>query len=203
MADAQPGSGVTERGVDRRRVVTAAAWATPVILVGSAAPAFAASPPQLGVNFDGGGGVNGLVNSVYLNLGVATGISAPVTLSQPVVVTIDVVGLNTQATSERSFSASSSYGSVQRNTYNSTTRTTTIVWTIPAGESLPTVGTSTNVPDLLFSFRDGGIGSRQITNKIVVRSVTGGFITQPSAPPVDSSVVRDVNQSAISPDGIY
>lgn len=195
---------ISEKNImSRRRLVTAAAWAAPVIAVSSSAPAYAASGAVFGVNFDGGGGANGFVNSVYLNLGVAQGYLAPFTLRQPLVIIVDVVGLNPDATNERSFTAGSSYGTLQRGNYNPDTRTTTFVWTLPAGERIPGAGTTTNVPDILFSFRDGFTFRGRITNKIVVRGVTGGAITQPTGLPVDSSVVRDINGRAASPDGIY
>lgn len=193
-----------EHTIVRRRVVTAAVWAAPVIATSTAAPAFAASTAVFGVNFDGGGGANGYTNSVYLNLGVAQGYTAPFTLSEPLVVTVDVISINEDATRERLFTAGSSYGNLQRGEYNAQTRTTTFVWTLPAGQRIPTVSTATNVPDILFSFGTGfTLSGGRITNKVVVRSVTGGTITQPSALPIDSSVVRDINQSAVSPDGIY
>lgn len=190
------------QGIDRRRVMTAAAWAAPVIMVGTAAPAFAASPPPLGVNFDGQGGANGWLNTMYFNLGVASGYPAPYTLTQPLVITLDVVGLLAGAP-ERSFSATSSDGSIQRSAYNATTRTTTITWTVPSGSTLPVEGTSTANRDILFTFNDGWSSAGRITNKVVVRSITGGVITRPSSLPIDSSVVRDINQSRASADGIY
>ena len=64
---------------------------------------------------------------------------------------------------------------------------------------LATGGTS--LPDILFSFGDGLSGTKRITNKIVVTSITGGATTQTL--PLDSSVVKDKNQGAVSPDGIY
>lgn len=191
------------QGVDRRRLMTAAAWVAPVIMVGTAAPAFAASTPPLGVNFDGGSGANGLYNTMYFNLGVASGCPAPYTLTQDLVITLDVVGLLTDATRERSFTATSSDGRVQRSSYNATTRTTTITWTVPAGSVLPVEGNATTNRDLLFVFQDGLSTAGRITNKVVVRSITGGVIASPSSVPIDSSVVGDYNQSRVSPDGIY
>ena len=40
-------------GVSRRRVLTAAAWSLPVVAVGAAAPAMAASPPPFDLTFTG------------------------------------------------------------------------------------------------------------------------------------------------------
>lgn len=188
----------------RRTLLKAAAWTTPVIVAASAAPAYAASPPnqQFGVVFDGGGGANGALNSVYLNLRAATTVGE-FRSTEPVYVTIDVVGLLTNAQDERSFSAGSSDGSIQRSPYDPATRTTRLVWRIPAGTLFPASNTGVAVPDILFSFRDGLSLRGRITNKIVVRSISGGRIVQPTSLPVDSSVVKDQNSSAVSPDGIY
>lgn len=187
----------------RRTVLNAAAWSVPVVMVASPAPAMAATPPeqQFGVVFDGGGGTNGLLNSTYLNLYSTTGKS--ITLTQPVTLTVDVVGLTGSGTAERSFSASSSNGTTTRSAYNSTTRTTRLTWTLPVGTVVPTTKVATANPDILFSFGDGGHSGGRITNKIVVRSISGGRITAPSGLPIDSTVVKDYDQKAASPDGIY
>lgn len=192
------------RSTPRRTLIKAAAWSTPVMAMATAAPAFAASPPnqQFGVVFDGGRGANGYLNSVYLNLRAATTVGQ-FTSTAPVYVTIDVIGLNSSATGERAFTAGSSDGSIQRSPYNATTRTTRLVWTIPAGTLFPASNTASSVPDILFSFGDGLVSGRRVTNKIVVRSISGGRIVQPMSLPVDSSVVKDFNTSTSSPDGIY
>lgn len=169
-------------------------------MVAGAAPAMAVSKNPFDVQFDGGGGGNGYLNSVYLNLGVAVGAPAPSTLEKPLVITVDVVGLNPNTTRERSFSAGSSDGTVGR-TYDAATRTTTLTWTIPLGCRVPTIGSGAANPDILFSFGDGLAGGQRITNKIVVRSISGGQFAKPL--PIDSSVQGDVNQRATSPDGIY
>lgn len=185
--------------ISRRQTLTAAAWSAPVILASAAVPAYAASG-IFAFNFDGGGGANGYMNSTYLNFGTSDGTTR--TLSTAVVVTLNVVGLNTTVTSERSFTAGSSNGAISRQAYNSTTRITTITWTIPKGTVVPPLATGgTALPDILFSFGDGLSGTKRITNKIVVTSITGGATTQPL--PLDSSVVKDKNQGAVSPDGIY
>ena len=57
------------------------------------------------------------------------------------------------------------------------------------------------MPDILFSFGDGLAGVNRITNKIVVTAVNGASLSQTL--PVDSSVLKDKNKRAISPDGIY
>lgn len=191
------------QGVDRRRLVAAATWAAPAVMVGTAAPAYAASTPPLGINFDGGTGANGLYNVMYFNLGVASGYPVPFTLTRDVVITLDVVGLLTNARGERNFSATSSDGRIQRSSYDSTTRTTTITWTVPAGSVLPVEGTATANRDILFTFQDGGTVYGRITNKVVVRSITGAAIASPSSVPIDSSVVGDINGSRVSADGIY
>ena len=191
-------------GHSRRSVIKAAAWSTPVVVVGAPAAAHAASPPGFAVEFDGGGGSNGYLNSVYLNLGTVTGSStSDFTLTAPLVITIAVIGLNPNTTTERSFAPSSSHGTVVRGAYVTATRTTPVTWTLPAGEVIPLLGSGTRNPDLLFSFGGGLSGGVRITNKIVITGVAGGGITSPSAPPIDSSVVRDKNQGAVSPDGIY
>lgn len=195
-----------ERGAPaRRRLLKGVTWAAPTVVAATAAPAYAASQNDIafGVLFDGGGGSNGFQNSMYLNFGVVSGGAAPFTLKEPIVLTIDVVGLNPNTTAERSFSAGTSYGTVSRAPYSTTTRTTTITWTLPAGMTIPALSTASNVPDALFSFRDGLAGTQRISNKVVVRSISGARLTQPSSVPVDSSVVKDVDRNAVSPDGIY
>lgn len=174
----------------------------PVIVAVAPVPAYAASPtnPDLGVLFDGGGGSNGYLNSVYVDLGVPT-TGSPVTLQAPLIITLNVVGLLAGATDERAFTVSASLGSVSRGAYNASTRTTTITWTLPAGTNLPKVSTATGVPDMLFSFQDGASSKGRITNKIVITSTTGGTIVSPGSVPLDSTVVKDV--SGVSPDGIY
>lgn len=187
--------------ITRRQTLAGAAWSAPLIIVSATVPAYAASNEAVfGFNFDGGGGANGFQNSTYLNFGTTNGTTY--TLQSPVTVTVNVVGLLTNATAERSFSAGSSNGSISRQTYNSSTRTTTITWTIPAGTVIPPLATGgTALPDILFSFRDGLSGAGRITNKIVVTSVQNARLSQTL--PLDSSVVKDKNQGAVSPDGIY
>lgn len=203
----------------RRHLLRRASWAAPALAVSVAAPAVAASPHDIayGINFDGGGGSNGFFNSAYLNLGWATGTQPAgtvLTLAEPLVVTIDVVGLNTAAPDERSMEFGSSDGAIVRRTYHQATRTTTLVWTIPVGRRIPVNGTATANPDVLFTFRDGASSTSaagRITDKIVVRSVAGGRITEalttngavPADLPIDSSVVKDCKRGAVSPDGIY
>lgn len=171
--------------------------------VASAAPAMAATPPtqRFGVAFDGGGGANGLLNSMYMNLYSTTGQS--ITLTEPVTLTVDVVGLTGSGTAERSFTGDSSNGSVVRSSYNRATRTTRFTWTLPRGTVVPTTKVATANPDILFSFGDGGDSGGRITNKVVVRTIAGGRITAPSGLPLDSTVVKDYDQKAASPDGIY
>ncbi|WP_144795279.1 hypothetical protein [Kocuria palustris] len=204
MAQATPAHSPDRSGASRRTVLTAAAWSTPVIALAAQAPAMALSPAstRLGVVFDGGGGSNGYFNSAYLNLRSATG--APLTLAAPVTLTIDVVGLNPKANDERSMTFGSSNGTIGPRTYNRATHTTTFTWTVPAGTVVPTARRNSSNPDILFTFRDGAsntAGAGRITNKIVVRSITGGTLVEPSGPPIDSSVVHD--ESGVSPDGIY
>ncbi|WP_143467959.1 hypothetical protein [Kocuria massiliensis] len=141
---------------------------------------------------------------MYVDLGVPAA-GTPMTLQAPLVISLNVEGLLTAATDERAFTVSASLGSVSRGAYNVSTRTTTITWTLPAGTNLPKVSTASGVPDILFTFQDGGSKTTtgRIKNKIVITSVTGGTIVTPSSTPIDSSVVRDVNQGAVSPNGIY
>lgn len=196
----------------RRALLRTAAWTAPIVAASVAVPAYALSQQdeRFGILFDGGSNSNGFLGNSYLDFGVATGSTAPYTLTSPIVITFSVVGLLTTATAERDYTAGSSYGTLSRGAYNSTTRTTVFTWTLPAGTSIPRVGTGTNVPDVLFSWRDGLQGLSRVTNKVVVTSITGGVITQVNSStsatsqlPADSSVAKDNNQSAVSPDGIY
>lgn len=189
----------------RRSVGKGVAWALPAVMIGAPAPAMAASQPstKFAVAFDGGSGANGFLQSVYLNFGLAPGEQAPFTLTSPVTVHFNVVGLLAGTTDQRDFSASTSDGTLSRGTYDATTKSTPFTWIIPAGFSITTIGTDSSLPDVLFSFRDGLTGAGRLTDKIVVTSVTGANVTSPSAPPVDSSVVKDYNKSGVSPDGIY
>jgi hypothetical protein len=167
----------------------------------TSAPALAVSRlPRLGIVFDGGGGANGLLNSAYLNLRSTTG--EAITLSSPVTMTVTVVGRNSNVTAERSMTFGSSNGSISKRTYNATMRTTTFTWTVPAGTVVPTTFAKASNPDILFSFGDGLATGGRITNKIVVNDITGGII-DPQTMPVDSSVVKDYDRGAASPDGIY
>lgn len=185
--------------VSRRAVLGATGWSAPAVLATAIIPAYAASG-AFGFTFDGGGGANGFLNSTYLNFGTTDGSTR--TLATEVIITVNVVGLNTLATRERSFIAGSSDGAISRQAYNSATRTTTITWIIPKGTVVRPLATGgTSLPDILFSFGDGLSSGRRITNKIVVTSISNATLSQPL--PVDSSVVKDRNQNALSPDGIY
>ena len=185
--------------ISRRQTLTGAAWSVPVVIASAAVPAYAASG-IFAVNFDGGGGANGWQNSVYLNFGTSNGSTQ--TLTKPVTLTINVIGLNTNTTTQRSFIIGSSNGTLGTRTYTAATRTTTFTWTIPAGTSIPPLATGGNaLPDILCSFGDGLAGVNRITNKIVVTAVSGASLSQTL--PVDSSVLKDKNKRAISPDGIY
>lgn len=188
----------TRPGASRRALLRGASWSVPTAAVAAVAPAYEASQPDVtfGVLFDGGGGANGYLTSTYLDLGVAIG-PKPFTLTAPLVLTIDVVGLNPNTTTQRSFTPSSSDGTIGTRAYNTATRTTTFAWTIPAGTVVPATGTATANPDILFSFGDGLSGSERITNKIVATSISGGRM---NGLPIDSSVAKDV--SGVSPDGI-
>ncbi|WP_030014089.1 MULTISPECIES: hypothetical protein [Micrococcales] len=195
------------RSIGRRKFATAAAWSAPTIIATAAVPAYAASPtnPDLGVLFDGGGGANGAYNTVTVNLGLATSSTvSSMTLQAPMVVTIDIVGLLSAATDERSFRVVTSYGSITRGAYNASTHRTTLTWTIPNGTVTPKLARGSSIPNFLLTFNDGASAttSGRITNKIVITSVTGGTIVEPNAVPVDSSIVKDYT-SGISPDGIY
>ena len=191
----------------RRTVLGAAAWSVPVIAVAAAAPAMAVSPVNIGLVFDGGGGTNGLLNSTYLNVYSTSG--QEVVLPSAITLSVAVVGLNPNTTVERSFSIGSSGQTLSARTYDPATRTTTFTWTIAAGTRLTTDPVAPANPDILFSFGDGLAGTRRITNKIVVRSLTVAntahrvVLTSPSSLPADSSVMRDYDQKAASPDGIY
>lgn len=187
--------------ITRRNAAKGLAWSVPVISIVAAAPAFAASTSgTLIYRFDGGGGANGYPLTAYLNIRSTTG--QTIVLAEPMVLTIDVVGLNLNTTEERSFTPVTSYGTISGRTYNPATRTTTFTWTVSAGTSISPLGTSGSYPDLRFSFGSGltagGVNGR-ITNKIVVRSITG--YPTPPLTPIDSSVVKDIG--GVSPDGIY
>lgn len=193
------------RSSPRRTVIKGAIWSVPVITAAANAPAYAASNTvPFGIMFDGGGGANGYLNSAYLDLGISRKVARTTyTLINALVVVVDVIGLSGPAANERSFTAGSSYGTLSRAAYNASTRTTRLTWTLPAGTMIPKLSTANSVPDILFSFRDGATGNGRVTNKIVVQSVRNGYINDPAAPPLDSTVVRDQNQGAPSPDGIY
>lgn len=186
--------------VSRRSVTKGAAWSLPVIGVTAAAPALAASvAPLYDIKFDGGGGSNGFMNSVYINFGTIN--STKGALPSAVVVSFNIVGLNASASNyQRSFTVGTSTGTMVRSAYNSTTRTTSFVWTIPAGTKYDSM--TNGAIDALVSFGDGLAPNLQrITNKIVVTSVSGVVIA--SGMPLDSTVVGDMNKSAVSPDGKY
>lgn len=209
-----PDNSPTRRsGTPRRALLSGGAWAAPAAVLAVAAPAYAASQQDFGfgVMFDGGSNINGALGNSYLNLGVAQNQPAPYVLTEPLTLTFDVVGLNPNAKAERDYSASASLGTFTRGTYNNTTKSTTFTWVLPAGQRVPALSASTGVPDVLFSWRDGASSAGRITNKIVVTSISGGIITQVNSTvsstaiptPVDSSIVKDNNTRASSPDGIY
>ncbi|WP_346846234.1 hypothetical protein [uncultured Rothia sp.] len=187
--------------ISRRQTLAGATWSAPIILASSAIPAYAVSnEARFGFNFDGGGGANGYQNSVYLNFGTTDG--STYTLQKPVVVTVNVVGLNTNTTTQRSFTSGSSNGTIGTKTYTAATRTTSFTWIIPAGTQIPPLATGgTALPDILFSFGDGLAGGQRITNKIVVMSAQNARVSQ--SLPLDSSIAKDINKGAVSPDGIY
>ncbi len=77
---------------------------------------------------------------------------------------------------------------------------------ISAGTRVTSESRSSRNPRILFTFRDGALstsGAGRITNKVVIRSIAGGRIVEPGSLPLESSVVKDYNQRATSPDGIY
>lgn len=192
----------------RRTVLRAAAWATPAIAIATAAPAMAVSPEQVQVLFDGGGGSNSYFNTAYVNLLPPGGVGSPtITTTHTLVFTIDIIGLNTLANDERSMGFAAHRGSTfQRAAYNATTRTTRIIWTVPAGSTINGTARGAEKTNLEITFRDGASstsGAGRITNKIVVRSVTGGTVVGPNQLPADSSVIKDYYRGAVSPDGIY
>ncbi|EYT49542.1 hypothetical protein [Brachybacterium muris] len=187
---------------NRRALLRGIGWATPTAVVSTVVPAYAMSQHDVrfDVNFDGGSGANGFYNTTYLNLGIAPGGTAPFVLTQDLVISVEVVGLNPDSSRERSFSAGSSDGTIVRGTYNPATRTIPLTWTIRAGRSIPRAGIATSNPDIYFIFNDGGLSNR-ITNKIVITSITGGSTSR--ALPIDSSVIKDYRSGNVSPDGIY
>ncbi len=84
----EPNGSETPKGVSRRTVTTAMAWAVPVIAVAAAVPAYAAS--QVNISFLGGGcKLPGNSNATYK--GYAFLVS--VTNSSTVVVTIDITSI--------------------------------------------------------------------------------------------------------------
>ena len=127
-----------------------------------------------------------------------------ITLEAPLTITVDVIGLSELARDERDFTADSSGNRIERADYNPDTHITRLQWMIPAGTRVTNRERSARNPQILFSFRDGASSTRgadRITNKIVVRSITGGRIVEPGSLPLDSSVVKDLR--GVSPDGIY
>lgn len=200
-----PDPDIHPHGLPRRRVLQAAAWSAPVIALAAAAPAQASSPPSstFAIEFDGGGGANGALNSMYVNLMTLPSVSE-ITLEAPLTITVDVIGLSERARDERDFTAGSSGNRIQRSSYNPDTHTTRLEWMIPAGTRVTNRSQSSRNPQILLSFRDGASatpGAERITNKVVVRSITGGRIVAPTSPPLDSSVIKDLR--GVSPDGIY
>ncbi|MDO4917944.1 hypothetical protein [Kocuria sp.] len=193
------------RGSSRRTLLKGAAWSVPVIAMAADAPAYAASnEAQLGAVFDGGSGANGYLNSTYLNIGLARdGNLTSYTLVTDITVYVSVVGLLGATRDERSFGASTSNGTLTRGTYNADTRTTPFVWVIPAGTALVKASDASSLPDIFFRFQDGLTGAGRLTNKIVITGILNGRLSDPSTPPVDSSVVKDYKSGNASPDGIY
>lgn len=197
----------TPSGASRRKVLAAVAWSTPVIAFATAAPAMAASPPDqvFGISFDGGAGGNGAFNTTYVILYSARG--GTVTLTAPLRITVDIVGLNPAAQDERSSSdtLTTAFGSVTRLPYDPATRTTRLLWDVRVGTAVTAAKQGSDAVSLYIRFLDGSSATPdagRITNKIVVTGITGGSITQPNKLPVDSSVIGDV-RNTISPDGIY
>ena len=95
---------------------------------------------------------------------------------------------------------------VLHSAYDPATRTTRLQWMIPAGTRVTSELRSSRNPQILFTFRDGASrtsAAGRITNTVVIRSIAGGRIVEPGSLPLDPSVVKDYNQRATSPDGIY
>lgn len=199
-----PETSPSPRHASRRTVLKAAAWTTPVVAFAAQAPAVAASPANqiFGILFDGGSNIDGRLGNSYLNFGTTNSVGT-ITLTQPVVIRFDVVGLLAGSTAVRDFTAGASTGQLSRGAYVASTQTVPFTWTLPVGTVIPPVGPGTSVPDVLFSWRDGGQSGQLLTNKIVVRSISGGRIVSPGTLPLDSTVVKDYNQRAPSPNGIY
>lgn len=187
----------------RRTVLKTAAWSAPVIAFAAQAPAIAASPADqvFHLEFLRTLGLDGALGTSYLRLGVPAGTRA-VTLTQPVTLRFDVVAILPNATRRRDYDASAALGTLTESSYNNTTRTVSYVWTLPVGTVMNPISQTTGVPDVLFNWRDGLSPEGRITNKIVVRSIAGGRISQPSTMPIDSSVVKD-RGTGTSDNGIY
>lgn len=95
---------------------------------------------------------------------------------------------------------------VLHSAYDPPTRTTRLQRLIPAGTRVTSESRSSRNPQILFTFRDGASrtsAAGRISNTVVIRSIAGGRIVEPGSLPLDPSVVKDYNQRATSPDGIY
>lgn len=190
----------TSPGASRRKVLTTVAWSTPAIAFAAAAPAMAASPAnqQFAVEFSNIAGSNGYLEQSFMNLGTTASVGT-ITLTQPITIRFDVVGLLPEATAVRDFDAITSYGTLTEGSFDVRTQTVPFTWTIPAGTRISPLSSSSNVADVSFNWRDGASSAGRITNKVVVRSISGGRIATPSTLPIDSSVIGDRNGR----DGIY
>jgi len=198
----------------RRRFITTTAWTVPALVVVTATPALAMSARGISVLFNQPvAGSDGYLQQSYLNLGMQPGTSA-YTLPASMTVYFQVVGLNTRTVDERSFTASSSDGTVRKLAYDPTIRTTRFSWVIPAGTRIPSLSTTnpgdSAYPDVAFYWRDGLTSNGRITSKVVVTGISGptsslpltGYGNRqagPASAPIDSAVVGDLSTG----NGIY
>lgn len=158
----------------RRRFITATAWTAPALVVVTATPTLAMSTRGFSVLFNQAlAGSDGFVQQSYLNLGMQPGTSA-FTLPASMTVYFQVVGLNTRTVDERSFTASSSDGTVTKLAYDPTTRTTRFSWVIPAGTRIPSLSTSNPGTPLTPMSRSTGATDSRRTAASPTRSSSPG-----------------------------
>lgn len=117
------------RGVSRRTVAGGAAWAAPTIVVAAPAPAFAASAGSFTLQHDVLGGCKSTSGGedVYYYLNILNNTGRAITLTAPLVITLQASNLGRSKTA-----ASSSYGTVTIANNNNT-----VTWTLPAGLVIP------------------------------------------------------------------
>lgn len=180
----------------RRALMKGAAWSVPAVAVSSAAPAFAVSmctaesmkaiddafanlltkQGSLTINFyQSIQSANGYLGESWLNLRNDSDVPLRFTAEHPLTLRVEVVNLTGSMSKERASTwPSTSWGTIARGDFNTSTGTRTYTWTIVG--TVAAYGKGDNEPDFWFHWQ--GLGS--ITNEVRVTPLTSNSPLPPT-----------------------